>query len=93
MHLVRLPVALLATRFLSSSAPVAECAALGQQIIALRYELSRQQPSDFKAGRTVGNHVPVRALSRMERGRLVDSFRAIGRIREKAAVEIGGQAV
>lgn len=55
--------------------------------------LLRQQLSDFKAGRTVGNHVPVRAMSRMERGRLVDSFRAIERIREKVAVEIGGRTV
>jgi signal-transduction protein with cAMP-binding, CBS, and nucleotidyltransferase domain len=52
-----------------------------------------QQLADFKAGRTVGNHVPLRAMSRMERGRLVDSFRAIERIREKVAVEIGGRTV
>ena len=38
-------------------------------------------------------HVPVRTMSRMERGRLVDSFRAIERIREKVAVEIGGRTV
>jgi signal-transduction protein with cAMP-binding, CBS, and nucleotidyltransferase domain len=53
----------------------------------------RQQLADFKAGRQVSNHVPVRAMSRMERGRLVDSFRAIERIREKVAVEIGGRTV
>lgn len=55
--------------------------------------LLRQQLADFKAGRTVGNHVPVRSMSRMEKGRLVDSFRAIERIREKVAVEIGGRTV
>ncbi len=55
--------------------------------------LLRQQLADFKAGRAVGNHVPVRAMSRMEKGRLVDSFRAIERIREKVAVEIGGRTV
>jgi signal-transduction protein with cAMP-binding, CBS, and nucleotidyltransferase domain len=55
--------------------------------------LLRQQLADFKAGRAVGNHVPLRTMSRMERGRLVDSFRAIERIREKVAVEIGGRTV
>lgn len=55
--------------------------------------LLRQQLADFKAGRPVSNHVPVRTMSRMERGRLVDSFRAIERIREKVAVEIGGRTV
>jgi len=55
--------------------------------------LLRQQLGDFKAGKKVGNHVPVRGLSRMERGRLVDSFRAIERVRERVAVEIGGRAV
>jgi signal-transduction protein with cAMP-binding, CBS, and nucleotidyltransferase domain len=55
--------------------------------------LLRQQLADFKAGNKVSNHVPVRTMSRMERGRLVDSFRAIERIREKVAVEIGGRTV
>lgn len=55
--------------------------------------LLRQQLQDFKAGRAVGNHVAVRAMSRMERGRLVDSFRAIERVRERVAVEIGGRTV
>mgnify|MGYP000850452514 CR=1 FL=1 len=55
--------------------------------------LLRQQLADFKAGRTVGNHVPLRAMSRMEKSRLVDSFRAIERIREKVAVDIGGRTL
>jgi len=55
--------------------------------------LLRQQLEDFKAGKKVGNYVPVRSLSRMERGRLVDSFRAIERVRERVAVEIGGRTV
>jgi signal-transduction protein with cAMP-binding, CBS, and nucleotidyltransferase domain len=55
--------------------------------------LLRQQLEDFKAGRPVGNHVPVRAMSRMEKARLVDSFRAIERVRERVAVEIGGRTV
>jgi hypothetical protein len=38
--------------------------------------LLRQQFADFKAGRGVSNHVPVRSISRMEKARLVDSFRA-----------------
>ena len=55
--------------------------------------LLRQQLDDFKAERPVGNHVPLRRLSRMERGRLVDSFRAIERLRGRVAVEIGGRTV
>ena len=55
--------------------------------------LLRQQLEDFKAERPVGNFVPLRALSRMEKGRLVDSFRAIERVRERVAVEIGGRTV
>lgn len=52
-----------------------------------------RQLEDFKAGRKVGHHVPLRALSRMERGRLIDSFRAIERIRARVAVEIGERTV
>lgn len=55
--------------------------------------LLRQQLADFKAGHKVGNHVPVRALSRMERSRLRDGFRAIERLRSRVAVEIGGRTV
>jgi signal-transduction protein with cAMP-binding, CBS, and nucleotidyltransferase domain len=55
--------------------------------------LLRQQIADFEAGKTVGNFVPLRALSRLEKGRLVDSFRAIERVRERVAVEIGGKTV
>ncbi len=55
--------------------------------------LLRQQLNDFKAGHAVGNFVPLRALSRWDRRRLIDSFRSIEALRERVAVEIGGRAV
>lgn len=55
--------------------------------------LLRQQLADFRAGRPVGNVVPLRALSRPECRMLVGSFRGVERLRTRVAVELGGRTI
>jgi signal-transduction protein with cAMP-binding, CBS, and nucleotidyltransferase domain len=55
--------------------------------------LLRQQLADFKSSGEAGNLVPLRALSRWDRRRLIDSLRAIETLRTRVAVEIGGRTV
>ncbi|MFN3077541.1 MAG: putative nucleotidyltransferase substrate binding domain-containing protein [Alphaproteobacteria bacterium] len=49
--------------------------------------LLRQQIADFKAGLPVGNYLPPQGLSRRERDRLRESFRAIEDLRRRMARE------
>ncbi len=52
--------------------------------------LLRQQIEDFRAGRKVGNRVPVRALSRRERDMLVAHLAAIDAFRDRLRHELTG---
>lgn len=49
--------------------------------------LLREQLADFKAGRTVGNHVPPESLTEREKDILVDSLRAIDALRKRIHAE------
>ncbi len=49
----------------------------------------RQQLSDFEADRSVGNHVPLKAMTRRDRDMLVDTFQAVRRIRSRIRSELG----
>ncbi len=49
----------------------------------------RQQLSDFEANRPVGNHVPLKAMTRRDRDMLVDTFQAVRRIRSRIRSELG----
>jgi len=50
----------------------------------------RQQIADFRAGRAVGNWVPLATLSRRERDMLADGFGAIEKFRERLRGDITG---
>ena len=52
--------------------------------------LLREQLSDFKAGRTVGNYVHPDTLSKREKDILVDSLRAIEDLRKRVYAEFTG---
>ena len=73
--------------------PAEERAALHAAFAHLGFLLLRQQVRDRAAGRAVGYRVPRAALSRAERASLIDAMRAIERLRERVAVEIGGRTV
>lgn len=49
----------------------------------------RQQLEDFEAGRDVGNHVPLEAMTRRDRDMLVDTFQAVRRLRSRIRSELG----
>jgi signal-transduction protein with cAMP-binding, CBS, and nucleotidyltransferase domain len=53
--------------------------------------LLRQQMADFKAGKTVGNYVSPKALSRREKDLLVDSFKAIRALRKRIRADFTGE--
>ncbi len=53
--------------------------------------LLRQQIVDFRAGRRVGNQVPVRGLSRRERDMLVAHLAAIDAFRDRLRAELTGE--
>ncbi len=52
--------------------------------------LLREQIADFRAGRTVGNHVHPDTLSEREKDILVDSLRAIDALRKRVRAEFTG---
>lgn len=52
--------------------------------------LLREQLSDFRAGRTVGNHVHPDTMSEREKDILVDSLRAIDALRKRVNAEFTG---
>ena len=51
--------------------------------------LLRQQLADFEAGRPLGNHVPLEAMTRRDRDMLVAVFHALRRIRARIRSELG----
>lgn len=57
----------------------------------ITYLLLRQQIADFKAGRKVGNWVPLTALSKREKDYLVACFRAIEDLRGRLKLEFAGE--
>ena len=56
----------------------------------ITYLMLRQQIADFKAGRKVGNWVPVANLSRREKDYLVACFRAVEDLRGRLKLEFAG---
>lgn len=52
--------------------------------------LLRQQLADYRAGESVGDHVPLEALSARERDMLVDAFKAIRALRSRLRAELSG---
>ena len=53
--------------------------------------LLRQQLDSFTAGAKVSNYVPPKSLSRWERATLIDSFKAIDRLRERVRSDFTGE--
>ncbi len=53
--------------------------------------LLRQQLDSFTAGATVSNYVPPKSLSRWERATLIDSFKAIDRLRQRVRSDFTGE--
>ena len=53
--------------------------------------LLRQQITDFKSGKKVGNHVHPDALSEREKDILVDSLKAIDSLRKRVSHEFAGE--
>lgn len=59
----------------------------------ITYLLLRQQVTDFRAGRRVGNFVPVASLTKREKDYLVACFRAIEDLRGRLKLEFGSTFV
>ncbi len=56
----------------------------------ITFVLLRQQMTDFRAGRKVGNYVHPDALNERERDELVDAFKAIKRLLDRVRGEVTG---
>lgn len=65
--------------------------ALEQAYRHIAHLLLRQQLESIEAGHEPGNHVPVKTLSRLERGQLVTGFRAIRALRSRLRTELTGE--
>ncbi len=63
---------------------------LGGAYRHISHLLLREQLSDYRAGRTVGNHVHPDSLSEREKDMLVDSLRAIEALRKRLHAEFTG---